>query len=414
MDFLRSTKLCPSKLGMVWISMWVGSAMLLVDSAWADPVPSGSAFQVNAYTTGRQLRPSVAHIGGDRFAVVWEGETTGDRFIYGRRIDGAGVLGAELFVSSSTTDEQESARVASTGDGAFLVVWEHDTSPRPAVESRRYASDGTPSAVVTVAPTLMDHSAYSPDITVDENRFVVVWEDYYPGANTFELQGRNLDGAGQLQGGVFTVVERVNGTNLSYPGLSDPAGDGFSLSWREGSDLQAQAFDSSGMAVGSTLTASNTGYDVAHTALDDGGYLVVWSESIDGLKRRRYASDGTPSTPVVISATSQVQRDADVVALPDGRAAVTWRQSSSGQPPQIMMQIVAADDGAESTLTVDEASGSAAHPRLAYDAASDELAVVWHRVGPDGDREEVYFRKYALGAIFADGFESGDTTAWSP
>jgi hypothetical protein len=99
----------------------------------------GSEFQVNAYTTGSQVHPSVSRHGGSgAFVVVWQdsgctfgepppcGSHDGDGAgVYGRRFDAEGVpIGTEFQVNTHTTNDQTNPRVAADEAGHFVVVWE--------------------------------------------------------------------------------------------------------------------------------------------------------------------------------------------------------------------------------------------------------------------------------------------------
>ena len=74
----------------------------------------GSEFQINTYTTGRQLTASVgAHLvaadASGNFVVVWQsvGQDGSDDGIFGQRYDSEGVvLGSEFQVNSYTTNRQ--------------------------------------------------------------------------------------------------------------------------------------------------------------------------------------------------------------------------------------------------------------------------------------------------------------------
>jgi hypothetical protein len=89
-------------------------------------VAQGSDFQINAYTTGPQVRPRVAADARGGFVVSWESnhqDPLGD--IFGRRFDASGApLGGDFRVNSYTTSSQARPSVASSPDGDFVIIWD--------------------------------------------------------------------------------------------------------------------------------------------------------------------------------------------------------------------------------------------------------------------------------------------------
>jgi hypothetical protein len=106
--------------GVAW--SWV-----IVPVAGAQAI--GPEFRVNSYTPGTQL-PSVAAAAAaaadGRFVVTWssryqDGSGWG---IFGRRYDSTGSpVGPEFRANSYTTGDQVRASVAAAADGRFVVTW---------------------------------------------------------------------------------------------------------------------------------------------------------------------------------------------------------------------------------------------------------------------------------------------------
>ena len=99
----------------------------------SDGSAQGAEFQVNAYTTGDQVYPSVAAAADGNFVVVWEspgsyGTDTSSGSVQGQFFSSFGQQGTEFQVNTYTTDRQSSASVAATDDG-FVVVWRGDGAP---------------------------------------------------------------------------------------------------------------------------------------------------------------------------------------------------------------------------------------------------------------------------------------------
>ncbi len=90
----------------------------------ADATPAGPAFRVNAYTTGDQFGPKVAGI-GDQQLVVWTsvGQDGSREGVYGRLL-AAGVLAGEEFrLNTTTVSRQIHPTVAADGRNRWVSVW---------------------------------------------------------------------------------------------------------------------------------------------------------------------------------------------------------------------------------------------------------------------------------------------------
>lgn len=92
----------------------------------------GSEFQVNQITPGQQSTPRVAVLPNDTFVVVWQscpntesnlGGDGDDCGIVGRILSGGNAVTSDFVVNQTVKGVQEYPRIASLGDGAFVVVW---------------------------------------------------------------------------------------------------------------------------------------------------------------------------------------------------------------------------------------------------------------------------------------------------
>jgi hypothetical protein len=88
--------------------------------------PLGGEFRVNSYTFGSQSDPAVAMDFHGNFVAVWSDQTQdgGDYGIFGRRYDAAGTpVGFEFQVNTYTTNRQLHPAVRVDEVGNFVVVW---------------------------------------------------------------------------------------------------------------------------------------------------------------------------------------------------------------------------------------------------------------------------------------------------
>ena len=340
----------------------------------------------------RSVRPAdIAAVGPDDFLAVWETcswepPTDPTWFIRGRRLSAHGVLLSDPFeVASSQVDFPRDPRVAALPASRVVVVWVNDSSEGTddsgsSIQARLFTIDGAalgPRFQVNTT-TLGDQSM--PDVAAaPDGRFVVVWES-----------------------------ESSAGTDQS------------------GISIQRRRFDADGLPVGNdeqvnTYTDSDQRLPRVACA-GDGSFVIVWdsdgSSGDDGsslsVQARLFEADGTPagSDVQVNTYTDSTQSAPSVAMMNSGGFEVVW--TSDGSPGDddssrsIQRQAFAADGGrlgqqlqVNTLIELDQWA-----PDIAMNADGD-FVVVWDDT-ITGLRGRIY--RYP---VLADGFESGDTSAWS-
>lgn len=390
--------------------------------ARADPPPPvGNELIVNQITVGRQLNGALAALGQGNLIVVWEGEDADGRAVYGRVVDAqAQPVGDEFQISVTTAGDQTSAEVAATTEGGFIVVWENDLPSQTSISGRYYDTAGVPGPELTVAAIQAGIDALDPAISrLADGSFIVIWDEYVSATQDGSVRARFLDAAGGAIGASFIVATDGTSGSVFGPELAARPGGGFVVSWDydDGPDGRwAQAFTDAASPDGVPLeiTAGGNGHNRL-AGLSDGGFITVWRSQASRATRRRFDSAGVPSPPVAISDLEGLQRWTDVTALSAGQVALTWTTLPSSDPDRIDAQLIAADGSVTSEWLVDTSVVSLFGSRIVYDAAADHLVVLWTRRGSSGgDQEDIILRRYDLEvALFADGFESGDLSAWT-
>jgi hypothetical protein len=150
---------------------------------------------------------------------------------------------------------------------------------------------------------------------------------------------------------------------------------------------------------------------------EDGDFLVVWeSDTSPGndndsgaIVARAFGADGTPFGPdfqVNVDITGE-QAEPAVVTLPDDQFEVVWNDDGLN----IKRRTLAGDGTPLSTeLQANSITfGDMYRPEIATGLPAHAVAI-WNADVPDA----VYTRGRSFTQqLFADGFESGDTSAWS-
>ncbi len=425
----------------------------------AQPQPEGAQFQINAYTTSHQSDPSVARTPDGGFVIAWASYgsfTAGNPLhpnILVRRFAANGApLESDFQISTQpyyTVDHGEPS-VATSADGSFVVVWHSDFSDGSdessfSIQGRQYAADGSPLTEQFQINSFTSGSQAVADVAAQaDGGFVAAWRSAGSagGDNSgTSIQGARFDENGEPVGTEFQVNTYT--TNNQYsPAVAAEADGGFVVVWESlgspGSDTsewsiqgRCYAADGSPLAaqfqVNTYTTGSQQAPDVAPLA--GGGFVVVWAGGGSPgvtwtVQGRRYGADGSPlGAPFQISTWSSSHQSRPAVAAgADGGFVVVWH-SVSGSPGgdlsgySIQGRRFAANgtpDGPQ--FQVNSYTTNHQREQAVEVLADGRFVVAWSSNGAAGGDTSGYSlqgQRYAAAVLFADGFESGDTTSWS-
>ena len=393
--------------------------LLCTSFVLAQPAPIGEAFQVNLYTTESQSRPAVTSLADGNFLVLWQSRGQDGDFegVYARRFDTLGMpLSGEIPVNSITTNSQGSPQ-AQVGPQGVVGVWRDGGFDGDAGSIMLKA--GAPAEFLVNTYTTGNHGC--PDLALDsDGDFVVVWENSADqDGDDRGVFGQLFDSAGDFVGPEFTVNSTTSGfqDRPRVDGLDDGR---FVVVWNAeaGSDAQvmAQRFGSDGLPEGAEITVNAPTYnrndpEVAMAA--NGSFVVVWRSYVDPtyeIYRRRFNSSGVPTMPSIPLEDAPglggnqpaTQRD------PNNQFLVVWHDGI-GELKARSLDTDGSEIGDSVTLAL-----SAFHSDVAFSSTADYVGLaVWTESDTDGDGLGVFARLIGPASIFTDGFESGDTTAWS-
>ena len=408
----------------------------------ADGTPAGAELRVNQATAGSQFDADVAADPHGGFVVVWtsDGPTGYDR------VDG-GVFGAtgstpvtEFVASDLTTSNNQSPSIAMAGDGSFHVAWAFDDNYFE-IRARSFDDSGVPSAGSFQVDTTTGYGNYRPRIAHTGDDPVVAWshESIQSGAglraqrieaSTGVLLGPELiphlstslqqsGSVAQFEDGSFVVVWVGNESLDSFGSPLDT----------DGSSIQMRLFDPAGVAIGTTelqvnQDTANPQTDPEVLAQPDGSFVVVWSgfdlsSSSRGIRGRRFGldsdADGIANPLDNCPFTSNGdQADADLDDEGDVCDECTDTDGDGFGDPGFPANTCDDDTcpGFDDNLDVD-GDGLPNGCDLCFgdngtgDADGDGLCA-------DRDCDEADpTNTSAACRVFGDGFETGDTSAWS-
>lgn len=440
------------------ILLVLGALLFATQAVQAQSVVAvGSQFQVNTYTTGDQGGPAVAMDTDGDFVVVWislgsdDGDTSGSS-VQGRRYASDGSpRGSQFQINSYTTDSQGLPEVASAPNGDFVVVWTslgsyHGDTSGFSVQGQRYAFDGSPRGFQFQINSYTTDYQWLPDVAAAPNGdFAVVWtSNSSDNGDTSgqSIQGQRYASDGGAHGAQFLVNSYTTYDQIRPKVAIAPDGN-FVVVWASnGSDngytpgkrIQGQRYASDGSTRGSQFLVSTytpAGDFEPAVAMDpDGDFVVVWTAYTPytgypfsgwDIQGRRFASNGDPlgSQFLVNSYTTRHQSTPDIGIDAKGDFLVVWRSywANNGDPLEsIQGQLYSSDGNAvDSQFLVNTYTTHFQFvPKVA--ARAGDFVVVWASYGSDGGDTWYYSvqaQRFRKSRIFADGFESGQTSSWS-
>ncbi|HRM67977.1 MAG TPA: PKD domain-containing protein, partial [Thauera phenylacetica] len=310
--------------------------------------------EVNTTVAGQQTNPSIAHLADGGYVVVWtdEGGADGSSYgVYGQRYDADdNAVGGEFRVNTTTTGAQYESQVVGLSAGGFAVVWRSDNQDGSGAGVYAQVFNGSGAAVggETLVNTLTTSNQYQPDLTASaDGGFVVAWyHDYYSASNTeySDIFFQRLDASGAKLGAETRANPPLGSTFVtqSEPAIAWLDDGGFVVVWTDssstdgdGTGVFGQRFDASGNALGTAFRANTytdgNQYEPDVAALEDGGWIAVWrSDGQDlsgaGVYAQRYAADGTTvGTEFRVNTTTPSnQYEPAVTGLANGGWVVSW------------------------------------------------------------------------------------------
>jgi hypothetical protein len=201
--------------------------------------PMGSEFQLNVFTTGRQLRPAITSEPTGEFIVVWQSPQDGHvEGTVGRRFDSlAQPLGGEFQVNNYTTGSQHVPVLARGSTGQFVIAWEGDSAGdySGGISARLYDSfldTGGPDFQVNAYTTFGQHSvavAVAPD-----DSFLVAW------INPANVFARHYDGQGVALGSEFLLNTDSAADVHLHPAVAALPDSGFVVTYTTYTGVAAQ------------------------------------------------------------------------------------------------------------------------------------------------------------------------------
>ncbi|HZE89557.1 MAG TPA: hypothetical protein VE404_08420 [Verrucomicrobiae bacterium] len=398
-------------------------AMAVIVGAWAgtraQSTPAGFEFQVNTYTTGPQMLPSVSADAHGNFVVVWDsyGQDGSSGGIFGQRFDSSGApVGGEFQINSVTAGNQVGPDVAMSGLGSFVVVWTSAGSDGDGfgIVGRRFSSSGVPLGGEFQVNTHTTGDQYYPSVASDAaGNFIVAWNDLGAG---MKVRARRFDALGNARAGEFAVSTATTNYQLNPAVAADPPGN-FVVTWQEAPpaapfvSVAARRFNAAGAPItGDILVSAYTGSneltpDVAVAV--DGTFVVVWARtgSTDTSHGQRFSSTGAPfGSPFLVGdSATELAFEPRVAGDPLGNFVVSWSGVDGGGYGVAARLFNSAGLKRGPEFAVNSyTTGRQSSPAALMDTDGN-FVVTWRSNGEDGSGYGIFAQRFACTDVDMDG-----------
>ena len=228
--------------------------------------------------------------------------------------------------------------------GRSIFVWDGTppgTGTRKDIFFRIFPADGDSPTDPVQVNTYVTAAQSSPRVAVSgDGSFLVVWQSYEPDPNVnvdrVWVRSQAYDAAGESDGVEQLLSEHTSGETSGYADVAALRGGGYVVVWKSrqadgtgGPDIWIRRVGADGVPLADQYVANSTvgkseNYS-AVTELADGGFLVVWATT--EVYGRQFTADGTPVGDdfQINTFTAGAERETDVVLHEDGRVLVIWQ-----------------------------------------------------------------------------------------
>ncbi len=366
-------------------------------------LPLTPEFLINVTLDGDQRNPAVAMAADGRFVVIWEGPDTLPPVtpgIFGSLRAANGIpIQEEFQVNTTFSGVQRNPAVAMQPDGSFLVVWEDDSpiGKVPNADKNIFgrlfpatfpsAPPGSP-FLVNTGMTSGDQEQAAAAANIATGGWYVGWQGpwmFSPPIPSIYLRVLNAAGGGQNEVGLNTSSNDVLRGHVALS--SNASGDAVAV-W-EAPDNALRGIYSRRILAGVPVGVEEP-VNLSHAtderepsvAMDErGGFVTVWV-----------------AAPPVATLWGEIPEGSPIII--QGRKRNSGGGFAELAPPS------------DAEFQVNSSGAAFLNPWIATEPHGN-FVVAWQGTdAADPEGNGTFYRRF-LDAVFADGFETADTSRWS-
>ncbi|HTR40972.1 MAG TPA: hypothetical protein VMH87_05100, partial [Pseudomonadales bacterium] len=342
-------------------------------------VPEGTQYAIIGSLPGDQVYPDVA-IGTNGGYVVWQDNITdpvGEGISAMQLNSTLSGSGSTFQVNTTTTNDQQNARVALLSKGGAAFVWERGPANHQHIYGRILnAKNVWLNTTNFVLTTYTNSFQCNPAIAALTNgNLVVVWSSYNQFASNSQLDvyGQLLKTNGTRIGTNFLINE-FTGFNQRNPAVAALNNGGFVVVWVSEQERS---------------TAPDWGTNIIQYSAS-----AVPLPSVD-IYQRLYTISGTNAVPstdeILVNQDENPCSSPQVAAAADSSYMVTWSANNMANTANgwdIYERSFTNGSGGNVMLVNSSTYGDQYNPRISV--IGGDYMIVWTSLGQDGDREGVF------------------------
>lgn len=382
-----------------------GSSDILAARVATDGTVLDSPGFLISSASGDQLEPSVGRM-GDQLWVVWEDMRRGDSDIFGTRVRDSEVLDRDGIALSTASGRQHEARVASTGNRAFVLWTDERSGERSRIRGTRVTADGTVinRSGFPVSAEDFDREEHA-NLACGSEQCFVAYESPSPVEDAAGFPRSRFVLGTRLTRGDGALDEPALEVSRAAPAQHFPAvawGDGsFLVVWQEFRSLDGPTLVAARMRPDGRILDRRgielpgaPGSSKPAVAFDGREFLVVWQEPHplgEDIRGARVSASGRlldrSSIPI---STARVRQLSPSVAGGDGRFFVAWEDTRDGALDDLRFTIFGARVSGDGRVLDGSGLRLAPPSRFGMDPdvvhLGDRFLVAWSGNGIEGTR----------------------------
>jgi hypothetical protein len=296
-----------------------------------DGTPISDEFLIDGNAETRNIDAEVTALANGNFVVTWM--KAPDEIVARVFSPAGGAITDEFTVGAGGLDPD----VTALSNGGFVVTWWSQSGGFPdGVAARLYMANGDPASDMLEVSADSLGGLIRPAIReLTGGKIVVAWAD----VGAVKIKGRILDADGDPLTGEIDISSQpptVPDNLLLYPRIAELENGNFVVAWNDGYNVKARVMKPDGTPAAAEFTANVYGTEFQNqswapdvVALQDGGFMIAWSNGAVGIRARIFDANGNERVPefdVSANVDGQFEDRVKITQLDNGKIMLVWEE----------------------------------------------------------------------------------------